>query len=70
MVPIYSVPISATVSKKGEISSKVQMVVQELHMHKKCLNGVGDYDDDFNPAPHASGFRTILFRATALIYIY
>ena len=52
--------------KGGEFDKcKVRLVVQGQHMHRKDLNGVGDYDDAFSLVPHASGFRTILSLATA-----
>ena len=35
-------------------------------MKRKGADGVGDYDDAFSPVPAASGFRTILSRATQL----
>ena len=33
-------------------------------MHRKDEHGVGDFEDAFNPVPHASGFRMILALAT------
>jgi len=35
-------------------------------MKRKNADGVGDYDDTFNPVPATSGFRTILSLATQL----
>jgi hypothetical protein len=51
--------------KGGEFDKcKVRLVVQGQHMHRKDLNGVGDYDDVFSPVTHASGFRTIVSLVT------
>ena len=34
-------------------------------MHRRDADGKDDYDDDFSPVPHASGFLTILSLPTA-----
>jgi len=69
---VFSTCFHYKIKRKGGESDqcKVRLVVQGQHTKHKGADGFGDYDDALSPVPAASGFCTILSRATQVDMLY